>query len=110
MKLIEIALAASGRLATNSTFLEIAPAGGAVGAVVAAVAAVTTPATSVAACTATAMRRARDMARVSTRRERPPAGGLAQASARIRIALSRSATCSLCRMLETWTRTVEVDM
>ena len=48
MKFTEMALAASGRLVTNSTFFEIAPAGGAAaGALGDADAAATTPVTSV---------------------------------------------------------------
>src|SRR4051812_12527227 len=68
MKLMEIALCASGRLVTNSTLLEIAPAGGAA-CEGAAVTTLTRPATSAAAWTTASRRGDRVMASASTTAE-----------------------------------------
>src|SRR3954451_7558405 len=68
MKLIEIAVAASGRLATNSTFFEMAPAGGA--ATGAAPRAAVTPRVRAPTCRAARTRSGRLMRRTSTWRVR----------------------------------------
>src|SRR3954451_14049839 len=68
MKLIEIAVAASGRLATNSTFFEMAPAGGA--ATGAAPRAAVTPRVRAPTCRAARTRSGRLMRRTSTSRVR----------------------------------------
>src|SRR4051812_1416381 len=82
MKLIEIAVAASGRLVTNATFLEIAPAGGA--AAGAPASAALTPTASAPTCSRARIRRGRLMPPTST----PPGRSLPRA---IRVGRSRLA-------------------